>query len=447
MIVVVAGNLRTMDPERPLAEAMALHGDRIVAVGDRETVLASCPAGTPVHDVGTATVLPGLIDAHLHLVRGGVKLLQEMGDAEHPLADFLATMDATGLADDPDGVPVTTADRLAGLRRIQPLLHELGLTGVIDPAATDEEVAAYQAAWEAGELTIRVVAMPYPDVDAGVDAAIERLRGIGVRTGFGDDVLRLGGIKVYFDGEGMKSQALRSTPWPDTGSCGYQRIPSEEFARLAGFCAENGWSIGVHAVGDAAVTAVVAAFEAADATASIAGRQWQIIHGYLETPVEAMRTAARLGVVASLQPSIALRNAAGLVGKLGESAHTLNPMRSWLDAGARVALGSDGPFFPFDPRELIHSAVTRRMRGFDAPLAPGEAITMEEALRGYTSAAAAASFAGDRRGMLRAGCLADWTVFDIDPVAAGPEAFRNARTLQTAVGGRVVFPIPARRFV
>lgn len=444
--LVVAGNVRTMDPAAPLAEAMAIRGDRILAIGTLSGMVALCPGGTSVDDFGTATILPGLTDAHLHMQRGGIKLLLELGDVDPELDVFIKTMDRTGLqASVGDDVPPTMQQRIAGLRRIQPLLHALGFTGIIDPATTDLEFGGYEEAWRQGVLTMRVLAMPYPDVGdaehSRVDAAIERLRGIGASTGFGDEMLRIGGIKVYYDGEGMKGEALMGHPWPD-GSHGHRRIDPAEFERLAEFCAANGWSMGVHAVGDKAIEEVISVFERVSKDNPIDGRQWQMIHGYLGTPQHSMETAARIGLVASVQPSISMRNGAGLVEKLGDFAAKVNPLRSWIDAGAMIAMGSDGPFFPFDPRLLMWAAITRKVRHRDGPLGPEEAITAEEALRGYTVNSAITAFAGNSRGMLKPGWLADWTVFDIDPVTATPDELLVAKVLRTEVGGRTVYSAP-----
>ncbi|MEU6608273.1 amidohydrolase family protein [Streptomyces shenzhenensis] len=442
---VVIGQLRTMDPERPHAEAMAIVGDRIIAVGSREEVAAACPGEFAVLDLADTTVMPGLIDTHLHMQRGGLKILHDLGDGTHDLGLVMATMKEKGFEAGWGEQPPTLEDRAAAMRLVQPLMHQLGFTGIIDPAATEDELSGYQESWRRGEMTMRVVAMPYPNVGdwdtPEVDAAIERLEGVGLSTGFGDDLLRIGGIKVYFDGEAMKGEALRRTPWPHNGSVGYQRIRTEEFQKLVDHCATNGWSVGVHAVGGAGIAGALDAFEKADAKQSIAGRQWQIIHGYLETEQESMEKAARLGVVIAAQPSIPLRNAAGLVDRLGDSALTMNPLRSWLDAGVALALGSDGPFFPFDPRELIWSAVTRRVWGRDEPLDLSEAITIEEALRAYTSTAAVVAFSGDRRGMLSPGKLADWVAFDRDPVTLMPDELLDLRVLRTVVGGRTVHEV------
>jgi predicted amidohydrolase YtcJ len=433
---VVAARIRTMDPAQPLAEAMAVRDDRVLAVGTVAEVLAQCPPGTPVETLD-ATITPGLIDTHLHLQRGGLKIIHDLGDGPHQLDTVIAHLRDHGFEAIWGDEPPTLAERAAAMRLIQPLMHQLGITGVIDPAATRDELSGYQESWQRNELTMRVVAMPYPDVE-DVDAAIQHLEGVGLTTGFGDERLRVGAIKVYFDGEGMKGEALLAQPWPH-GSRGWQRIPTTEFQRIADHCARTGWSLGAHAVGGAAIDEVLACYARANEVASIAGRQWQVIHGYLETSPEAMKLAAELDVVLAAQPSITLRNGGLLLGKLGERAVRMNPLRSWRDAGVRVVLGSDGPSFPFDPRELMWSAVTRRVRGLDDPVGEEEAITAEEALSAYTSDAAIAAFAGDRRGILAAGRLADWTAFDRDPVTIDPEELRELRVLRTVVGGDVVY--------
>lgn len=442
---ILVAPVRTMDPERPEAEAVLVVGDRIAAVGPEGEVRAAAPSGT-VEEVLDGFVVPGLIDAHAHAQRAGLKALQLL-DADADADAFCAAMlaDADADPDAPDWLgaePPTTEQRLAALRRVQPLLHALGFTGVIDPAVTVPELHGYREAHRRGALTLRVVAMPYPELGTpqvpDVDAVPALLAGIGGGTGAGDDLLRLGPIKVYYDGEGLKGQALLERPWRD-GDHGVRRIPPEDFARLAASCVAAGWGLGVHAVGGRAVAEVLDGLEAAAPPGGLAPLRCQLIHAYLEPSPESIARAARLGVVASLQPSIAWNNAAGLAARLGERADEINPLRAWLDAGARLAMGSDAPYFPFDPRRLAPLAATRRMRGLDAPVGPGQAITLLEALEGYTRGAAFASLAEDRRGMLRAGYLADWVLLDVDPAHCAPEAFAAARVLRTEVGGRTVF--------
>ncbi|WP_045746332.1 amidohydrolase [Actinoplanes rectilineatus] len=421
----------TMDPAAPRASALAVDGDRILAVGSVDEVRAACPPDTPAEEID-GVIVPGLIDAHLHMQRGGLKVVS-LGGSSWDAPALVAEMDRTFDLDEwpADSAP-TPDDRATGLRLIQPLLHALGITSVVDPAVTADEMRAYQRAWSADELTMRVTAMPH--------ATLSDLSGIGIHTGFGDDFLRIGGVKVYFDGEGMKRQALLETEWtPGSGDLGLQRLTDDEFLALASYCARHGWSLGVHAVGGGAVAAVLRMFAEIDRETPIRDLRWQLIHAYLEPSAESMALAARLGVVASLQPSIHWRNADGLIAHLGERAVAADPIRSWLDAGATVALGSDGPFFPFDPRHLMWKSRTRMARGLPHPVAPAQAITGFEALAGYTTGAAYAAFAERDRGMLRAGMLADWVALSVDPTTCDPEAIRTATVRRTVVGGRTVY--------
>ncbi|MFD5316618.1 amidohydrolase [Streptomyces sp. NPDC127098] len=430
----------TMDPANPRAEALAVAGDRIVAAGRLAEVRAAVPSGTPeeTHD---GVILPGLIDAHLHMQRGGLKALAYLPEGAG-LAEFIETMDRTFHDEDwPHEEPPELGQRVRAIGIAQRLFHQLGFTGVVDPASTIDEMRGYQEAHRRGALTMRTVAMPYLEIGStatpDVDAVIAHLEGTGVSTGFGDDQLRIGPIKVYADGEALKGQALLDQPWDESGYRGLRRISDEDFARLVRFCAEHGWGVGTHAVGGAAMAFV--AREYAAAGAAVAQRRFQIIHGYLEPSAETIATAARAGVIASLQPSIIWQNGAGLRVALGERAERANPVRSWLDAGAVVAFGSDGPFFAFDPRHLMWQAVTRRVRGEDEPLSLDEAITVEEALAAYTTGAAYAAFAESSRGMLRAGRLADWALWSADPTAVPIDRLRVLTVRRTVVGGQTVY--------
>ncbi|HWI73495.1 MAG TPA: amidohydrolase family protein [Baekduia sp.] len=446
MAQIVLGDIRTLDPAggRAVVEAMAIGGGRVLAVGTRAEAQAAAPAGTPVHRPDGAVIVPGLIDAHLHLQWAGLKLLRLLGpdDGPIPVADALAALDADAFSVPwPDGEP-TLDERLAGLRLIQPVIHALGITGVVDPAVLPAELAAYTECHRRGELTVRVVAMPHPDVSAGADGAIRALDALGVRTGFGDAQLRLGGVKVYFDGVGMGATALRREPWPgredEPDGRGWQRLPTEDFAAIADYCARERWSLGVHVVGGGGIDAVLGVFAAVDARTPIADRRFTLIHAYLEPSAANLAQARGLGVLVAAQPSIHWSNGAGLVARLGPEAAASNPLRSWIDAGVTVAGGSDGPDFPLDPRLGLWQARTRRVRGDDAPHAPEQALDAAQALALYTTQAAVASLCDDERGMLRPGLLADWTALSVDPVRAGPDAVRTMTIAETAVGGRRV---------
>jgi predicted amidohydrolase YtcJ len=516
---VIAGELHTMDPARPRADAMALADGRIVAVGTLDDARAALPPGAPVTRAPGAAVLPGFTDSHVHMLYAGLELervdlagvrsvreiLERLGRAaggdwlvavgnfgredlaerrlptraeldavtrERPLFVDQRTHDAlvntaalrrAGIdRDTPDppggeierdgsGEPtgrlverpafdlvrrlIPAPDRAAmvrALRAIQPRLHALGLTGILDPGLEPDQLGAYQAAWEAGELTMRTTAMPLV-----TDASF--LVGPGLRTGFGDERLRLGGVKVYYDGTGSFGTALLREPWPGGDSCGKRVVDRDRFGEIAHACAAEGWSLGVHAVGGGAIDEVLAAFADADRIAPIRPLRFTLIHAYLWPSAENVELVRRLGVVVALQPSLHFTVARRLIEIFGEPAVAkATPVRMWLNGGAIVAGGSDGPDFPLPPLFGIWQACTRRVRASDEPLGPDEAITPAEALQLWTAGSAYAAFADHERGRLAPGRLADWVALDADPIAVAPDELRDVGVLQTAVGGEVV---------
>ena len=518
---VIAGDLQTMDPARPRAEAMAVAGGRILAVGTLDEARAALPPGAPVTHAPGAAVLPGFTDSHVHMLYAGLELervdlagvrsvgeiLDRIGRApngewlfavgnfeledlaerrlptraeldavtgERPLFVDQRTHDAIvntaalrvagidrGTPDPPGGrierdgggdptgrlverpafdlvqrlIPAPgRATMVRALRAIQPRLHALGLTGVLDPGLDRGQLGAYRAAWEAGELTLRTTAMPL----AGPDTRTADLLGAGGRTGFGDDRLRLGGIKVYYDGTGSFGTALLRDPWPGGGH-GTRVIDRDRFAELARSCAAERWSLGVHAVGGGAIDEVLAAFAEADRVSPIRPLRFTLIHAYLWPSAENVELARRLGVVVALQPALHYTVARRLAAILGDEAVAdATPVRTWLDGGAIVAGGSDGPDFPLPPLFGIWQACTRHVRDREEPLGPEQAITPAQALELWTAGAAYAAFADHERGRLAPGRLADWVALDADPLAIPPGELRDVGVLQTAVGGEVV---------
>jgi predicted amidohydrolase YtcJ len=443
--LIVTGNVITMDPQRPRAEAIAIDGGTVIAVGSLDEARAALP-DAPVHRPDAAAIVPGLIDSHLHMQWAGLKLLEHFGEAgPDSSAAAFEVLDGPGLhwngAADP-----TLAERLAALRLIQPVLHAVGMVGVVDPAVVPAEMAAYVTSHNRGELTMRVVPMPHPDLSGGAEPAIAALDGIGARTGLGDERLRLGGVKVYFDGEGKNSSALRREPWPvrleEADGRGWQRLPDEEFLKLAAWCAREGWSMGVHCVGGGGIDKVLDAWLKVDAETPIAGLGFTLIHAYLEPSPANMELAARLGVLVAAQPAIHWWNGANLEARLGPEARGANPIAAWLEAGVAVGGGSDGPYFPIDPRLGLWQTRTREVAGGEEVHAPELALDAGQALALYTTGAAAVSLAAGRRGALVPGQAADWVALSIDPLAADPAAVREMTAIETAVAGEIVYTAP-----
>ncbi|WP_100811516.1 MULTISPECIES: amidohydrolase [unclassified Microbacterium] len=438
---VLTGDIITLDPGRPRARALRVVDGRIAETGDLDDVLAASPDDSPVI-AARGTVVPGFIDSHFYLQRAGIKLADQFPDRDPDADEFQRAMADTALDPDwPDGAP-SVAERRDGLRRVQPLLHALGITGIADPWATAEQMSTYQAAHRAGELTMRVTCMPYfeglRDHLTTPDEVMAAVGGLGVGTGFGDDTLAFGALKVYADGEGRRRQALREEPWPGTDDHGVQAIAMDDLERIAAFCAEHGWALGVHAIGGGAMRLALDAFERVDERTPIADLRFRLIHAYLEPSAETIARAARLGVLVSSQPAIQWKSGRWLVETLGAAAADANPLRGWIDGGVRVALGSDGPYFPFDPLRVMWFTRTRRSRDIAEPLGADQRLSPEEALRGCTIDAAYAAFA-DRRGALAPGMLADWAEVSVDPLTCEDDALLDASVLRTVVGGRAVF--------
>jgi predicted amidohydrolase YtcJ len=440
-VAIFAGDVVTIDPAKPRAEAVAVDGETIVAVGSLPELADSFP-GAAIEEL-PGTVVPGLVDSHLHLQWLGLKLLRLLGD-EDPLDPdaALAALEADGDAPVWSAGEPTLDERIAAVQLGQRLLLALGVTAVVDPAVTPEEMAGYQEAHRRGLLRIGIVAMPHVALTDGAAAAAAQVNAVGVRTGFGDDLLRLGPLKVYYDGQGRAGTALLREPWPGRGHEGYvgeRLVDPGEFARFAAFCARERWSLGVHVVGGRGMGEVLDAFSAADREASIGTRGFTLIHAYLEPTAEDMASARALGVRVAVQPAIQYANGAGLVERLGsERAGRAAPLRSWLEAGVVCGGGSDGPYFPTDPRLGLWQARTRRVRGLPQPVGPEEALEGAAALELYTAGSAAVALASGRRGRLVPGMRADLVAFSVDPAACAADELLQASALRTVAGGRAV---------
>jgi hypothetical protein len=336
--------------------------------------------------------------------------------------------------------PVSRADRRAALVEIQKTYHAAGITGIVDPGVTPEILGIYQDLWAEGKLTMRSVVMPLADTSRPPDEVIAALKAWGVRTGFGDARLRIGGIKLFIDGGASLGTALMREPHPDERcNCGIQVTSTDMLRRIAHFCAERRWSLGVHVVGGKAIDLALEVFDEVDRGHSIRDLRFCLIHAYLWPSAENIATARRLGVVVATQPSMQYTFGPILVKRFGAALMaTATPIRDWLDGGVIVGGGSDSPVTPYYPLLGLWQATTRRIEGSDEAIGREEVISAEEALTLYTRNGAYLSFAETERGMLRPGMLADWIALSVDPLEATPDALREAKVAMTAVGGEVV---------
>jgi predicted amidohydrolase YtcJ len=331
-------------------------------------------------------------------------------------------------------------DQEESLQEVQATYHAAGLTGIVDPGVTPEIMAIYQNLWARRQLTMRSVLMPLSDSSLPLEDNLARIRQSGLRTGFGDARMKLGGVKLFLDGGASLGTSLMREPYPDERcNCGIQVTPTETFRAIAWACARQGWSMGVHVVGGKAIDIALDAFAEVDREIPLAPLRFSLIHAYLWPEARNIREAHRMGITVATQCSMQYTFGPLLVERFGTALMaTATPVRSWLDGGVVVGGGSDSPVTPYAPLLGLWQARSRRIAGTDEPVGRLQAVTGEEALATYTRDAAFLAFSEHERGMLRPGLLADWTVLSVDPVACEPDALAEASVLATAVEGEVV---------
>jgi predicted amidohydrolase YtcJ len=266
---------------------------------------------------------------------------------------------------------------------------------------------------------------------------LPQLAEVGLRSGFGNPMLRLGYLKVFMDGT-LGSQTARMLD----GS-GVEITSSDELAEIVRRAARAGFPVAVHAIGDAANRGALDAFEATRDEWRPLGLRHRIEHAQLLAPEDVPRFA-ELGVAASVQfshaPSdrdIADRFWAG-------ETHRSYAWRSLLDAGAVVANGSDAPIEELDPWAGIVAGVLRTLDE-RPPWHPEQAVTVEEALRATTVTPAWLARDERRRGRLLPGYLADLVVLDRDPFTIPADELPEVRVVATMVAGRWVANAPPWR--
>ncbi len=525
MRILFNARVYTLEARQPQASALAIDNGRILQVGQDKDIRAGYTArGVTVEDMNGAVILPGLVDAHLHLEHYALSLqkvdcetdtraecLQRVAEKvrqvppgtwvlghgwnqnrwpegfgdprdldavapRHPVyltakslhagwSNALALHQAGISAGSPDPqggrfgrdasgrpngllfeaamnqmnqvIPAPTeAELVDAIREAQSILWRMGLTGVHD---FDRRAcfAALQKLRQAGELRLRVVkSIPIDDLPNAV--------ALGLRTGSGDDFLRIGQVKAFSDGAlGPRTAAMLQPYQGEPDNQGMLLLDAEEIFEFARLAAENGLAMAVHAIGDRANHEVLNAFAQLQSVPGIDRNRLRhrIEHVQLLHPDDVGRLA-QLGVVASMQPIHATSDMLMADRFWGERANLSYAWRSQLQHGAVLAFGSDAPVESPNPFWGIHAAVTRqRADGNPAPQGwyPEQRLAVLEALQAYTNGAAYAASREHEQGRLAPGFLADLVVVDTDPFTCLPEHLRNIQPLATMVGGEWVW--------
>jgi predicted amidohydrolase YtcJ len=297
------------------------------------------------------------------------------------------------------------------------------------------DLAIFERARKDGRLITRIYAVvPL--------ATWERLKDTVAARGHGDEWVRIGGLKGFVDGSLGSHTAAMLEPFTDapndTGLL--VNTPEDLYAWTSG-ADKAGLQVMVHAIGDRAIRLQLDIYERVEREDGARDRRFRIEHAQHPAPSDIPRFA-KLNVIASMQPYHAIddgRWADAVIGR--ERAKSTYAFRSILDTKAHLAFGSDWFVAPPTPLEGIYAAVTRSTLDGKHPegWVPEQKITVEEALRAYTSGSAYASFDENGKGTLERGKLADFTIIDRDLTRIPPAEIRDAHVLMTIVGGKVVY--------
>ncbi|TYK52765.1 amidohydrolase [Actinomadura decatromicini] len=336
----------------------------------------------------------------------------------------------------PPLVPQPTMDaRVESLRRMLARMNAAGITSVTDAMVHPADWALYQAARDAGALTARVGMLLWYEF-------FEPARALGMRTGFGDSMLRFTGVKMMTDGAVSGGTCLCRAPYLGTlgeRTAGIQVMPDEEIAEVVHRVHAAGSRLAVHANGDLAISKVLDAIEAASAaTPPRPGQTHRIEHCSVVDP-ELVERIRRLGVIPVPFGAFISYHGHNLVRHYGtERAARISPHRTFRDAGITVAGSSDYPCGPLEPLFALRSMTTRRAQD-GTVLGPDQRLTPYEALEVYTAGSAAASGDEADKGRVAVGRLADFTVLGEDPLGVEPEALADVPVLSTWVGAERVW--------
>jgi len=535
--IFLNGKIRTQDPRKPAAEAVAVKGNRVIAVGQSDEVRVLAGPRTRVIDLQGRLMLPGLTDCHFHfydwaLGRSWVHLQEARS-----LEEFLATLKNAGknsprttlygewilgqnwdesrwpekrmpnrndldeviknrpvllwrsdlhlavvnsraldlvgitentpdpdhgvigrdLAGHPNGIlqdraidlvkkhiPVPGDDNTAAaMADALPVLHAMGITGLHDFRLMDGHdgapcFRALQQVHEQQGLHLRIWTCLSAE-------SIEDAIRIGLRTGMGDDFLRVGHVKSFVDGSLGARTAWLMEPYPD-GRQGIQLQSMESIHHLIQRAESFGLSVAVHAIGDRATHELVSVFSRIENERNPLGRQTRSKVPHRIEHLQLMHTEdldrlSRLNVAGSVQPRQATDDIALADKEIGDRGRLAYRFRDMLDMCITLGFGSDCPVASPNPLNGIHAAVTRQREDGTPENGwyPGQRVTVEEAVRAYTLGAAELTGRQDRLGSLSPGKLADFIVLENNIYAIDPAQILSTKVDLTCVDGEVVY--------
>ncbi len=311
--------------------------------------------------------------------------------------------------------------------------NSLGVTSIQDNSS-DADLAIYQELLKEGELTLRINAWR-------PGYLYKHFEAIGLQSNFGNDMLRIGTMKVFVDGSMGAGTALFYEPYSDDPStCG---IPIYEEQELYDFIAaidKAGLQIAAHAIGDKANTWILNAFEKAFQANGRRDARHRVEHAQVVLPDDIERYR-KLGIIASIQPSHCIDDMRWAEKRIGGRAKHSYLFNSFVKAGVNIAFGTDWTVEPLNPLLGLYAAITREFPegGPKGGWFPEEKITLAQAVEFYTIGSAYAEFQDHVKGSIQEGKLADLIVLDRNLFEIQPKEILDAKVDLTILGGKIVF--------
>lgn len=332
-------------------------------------------------------------------------------------------------------------DLVAAIERAGKHLLAFGITSCMDAAvgqiAGMEELRAYQTARLQDRLPVRVWLTILGDPDGSL---VEDCWRAGLISGVGDDMLRMGGVKIFLDGSAGGRTAWMTAPYvnePD--NLGVRMLPDGEVEALVKSCHDRGYQMACHAIGDGAIEQLITAYEKALADNPDPDRRHRVEHCGYSTPEqeERMRVA---GILPAPQQAFVHNFGDSYLSVLGEERGLRSyPIGTWMRAGMRPSTGSDSPVCSPNPFHDLHAMRTRKTVG-GTVLGAEECLTAEEALQVYTENGAWSQKAENVKGRLVPGQWADIAVFDQDLLGENTDILlAQTSCLLTILAGKVVY--------
>ena len=524
-LIVINANIHTVNPNAPHAQSFAVKNGKFVAVGTNSDTQMLRSANTKILDLKGYTVVPGFIDAHIHVLSSGSRHvmaadcdLRSISDVQEALKRrsiktkpgqwvqgfkyddtkteenrFLTTSDLdkvstelpifvshraghvyyvnskalalagyTDNSTDPHGgklgrdpntgklngviyeraveafkelLPeIEPEDRRRGLKLINGMLSEVGLTSVHDASVSNDEFVTYQEGLENGDLDLRVYMLM-------AKAHFPALRDAGIRTGFGNEHLKVGGIKMVSDGAIAARTAFLSEPYigSDHDDCGIQAMSPEEINESVREMHAEGFQVCIHANGDLAISMVLDGYEAALKEFPRSDPRHRIEHCTLVNP-EILTRMNKTGTIATPFCTYVYYHGEKMQYYGDERLEWMFAQKSFMEYGVMSTGATDYPPGPYEPLLGIQSCVTRT--DINGTLwGPSQKISPEDALRIYTQNGAYASFEESAKGSIEPGKLADFVVLEEDILDVDPFSIKDIKVLKTVVGGKSSYEI------